>query len=161
MFPRNFLKYRHLHPAHKWPKKNKGGQFLKAGSAGVEVDRDYEHDLNDDAEIVRQYETEHLFDLRNVALKQNYKGMLGARKFQEEFQRRAKTTLFKITQFQEWVGQLHTDMDLPKPREIADIFPNVKMLQDLDAVKALLFNQPINMEKYGMPSERAATQTFQ
>jgi hypothetical protein len=71
----HFLKYRHLHPAHKWPKKNKGGgtALLKAGSAGVEVDRDYEHDLNDDAEAVRQFETEYLFDLRKVALKRDYK----------------------------------------------------------------------------------------
>jgi hypothetical protein len=90
----------------------------------------------------------------------SFKGILGARKFEEEFQRRAKTTLFKITQFQEWVNQLHTGRDTPKSLDIGDIFPNVKMLKDFDAVRALLFNQPINMEKYGMPSERAAPQTF-
>lgn len=72
----------------------------------------------------------------------------------------AKTTLYKIHRFEEWMGQIlvaskykHSTMS------VKDIFRHDYVVKRLDPIMAVI-NRPITMEDFGMPVERTLPQTF-
>ncbi|CAG0918416.1 unnamed protein product [Notodromas monacha] len=141
----HFMKYRHLHPWFKFPKKN------KLGGAGLDVnDHGFKDFMKDD-----RFNFEHM-------IPQQQRGVeMGARRFRVTWDRRAKTALYKAMALCDSIRSLEHNMqlDYKAPRTVGDLFPHVAFVQRLDIDEALV-SKPPTVEKYGIPEVSTRSPNF-